>query len=572
MADDIHTDIGALRRRAEQRLALQPALAGPPRQPADMARLLHELQVHEIELQMQNDTLRESQAQVEAAAARYADFYDFSPAGFISLQAGSEILETNLTAARLLGRPRAMLTGMRFSGFVAPADRESLGRVMVQVFAGERPAPCRLELAVKGQPQRTVEFEAALAPDRHECRAVLVDITELKGAEEAKEVLLFQLQALQKMESIGRLAGGIAHDFNNMLAAIIGYTGLAMERAAGDLQLMDDLQEVLKAAERSAALTRQILAFASRQAASPRALDLNETLQGMLNMLRRLLGEDLQLEWLPGADLWPVKMDPSQVDQLLANLCVNSREALPGNGKVTIETSNTIFDEAHRAEHAGHAPGEFVRLTVSDNGPGMNAETQTHIFEPFFTTRAAGKGTGLGLATVWGIVHQNNGVIEVESRPGAGTAFNIYLPRHHGELAPAPVASALTPPRGNGETILLVEDEPAVLALGQRLLEGLGYRVLAVGIPGEALRLAREHPGEIHLLVTDVVMPGMNGRELAQRTQSLRPGLRRLFVSGYTADIIARGGVIEEDVIFIQKPFSLQDLAVKVREALEADA
>ena len=300
-------------------------------------------------------------------------------------------------------------------------------------------------------------------------------------------------------------------------------------------------------------------------------LDLNETVASMLKMLQRLIGEDIQLHWQPAAELWPVRVDPSQIDQILANLCVNARDAIAGVGKLSIETGNRVFDEEYCVSHTGFAAGEYVRLAVSDDGRGMDQEMLGHIFEPFFTTKAVGEGTGLGLATVYGIVKQNNGFINVYSEAGKGTTFTIYLPRHMGEVEQAWTETAAEPAMRGHETILLVEDEPAILAMTRKMLEMQGFAVLAANTPDEALRLAREHPNEIHLLVTDVVMPGMNGWDLAQKLQAIFPSLKNLFMSGYTADIIAHHGVLAEGVAFIQKPFSRQDLASNVRKVLDSE-
>jgi PAS domain S-box-containing protein len=377
-----------------------------------------------------------------------------------------------------------------------------------------------------------------------------------------------QLRQAQKMESVGRLAGGVAHDFNNMLGVIIGHTELALDQMDSTQPLFTPMQEILQAALRSAALTRQLLAFARKQAVAPKVLDLNETVEGMLKMLRRLIGEDIDLVWLPDSDLWPVKMDPSQIDQILANLCVNARDAITGVGKITIETQTVTFDEAYCAEHPGFIPGDFILLAFSDDGHGMDKETLGKIFEPFFTTKGVGQGTGLGLATVYGVVKQNNGFINVYSEPGQGSTFKVYLPRHAVRTGQMRQESPAAPDAQGDETILLVEDEAAILRIARLMLENLGYRVLAASTPGEAITVAREHAGEINLLLTDVVMPEMNGRDLAKKLISLYPELRSLFMSGYTGNVIAHHGVLGEGINFIQKPFSMQALAVKVREAL----
>ena len=396
------------------------------------------------------------------------------------------------------------------------------------------------------------------------------DVTARKRSEAEREKLEEQLRQAQKMESVGRLAGGVAHDFNNMLGVIIGHVEMALSQVAPSQPLYADLDEINKAAQRSANLTRQLLAFGRKQTIAPRRLDLNETVESMLAMLKRLIGENIDLVWNPKANLWPVKVDPSQIDQILANLCVNARDAIAGFGKLTIETENCVLDEAYCALHVGVAPGEYALLAVSDSGCGMDKETLSHLFEPFFTTKETGKGTGLGLATVYGIIKQNNGSINVYSEPGQGTIFRIYLPRQEGKQGEARTeGAARQTPRGN-ETILLAEDETAILKMTAVILERQGYTVLAASTPGEAIRLAREHAGEIHLLITDVVMPEMNGRELAKSLLALNPNIKSLFTSGYTANVIAHHGVLDEGVNFIQKPASLRDLMVKVREVLDS--
>ena len=397
------------------------------------------------------------------------------------------------------------------------------------------------------------------------------NITTRKRAEAEKAALEAQLQQAQKMESVGRLAGGVAHDFNNMLAVILGYTEVALGQLNPGLPLHADLEEVHKAGKRAADLTRQLLAFARKQVVMPKVLDLNECADGMLKMLQRLLGENISLSWNPGTGLWQVNMDPSQIDQILANLCVNARDAIVDVGRITIETANRSVDGHFCAGRAGFAPGEYVTLAVSDTGCGMDRETQKLIFEPFFTTKEMGKGTGLGLATVFGIVKQNGGHISVYSEMGRGTTFTIYLPRHAGETEEAGTQNAVEAIQRGSETILLTEDEPSMLKLVKTLLEGRGYTVLAALTPDEAIRLARDHDGKVHLLMTDVVMPEMNGRDLAQNVSSLVPQIKCLFMSGYTADVIAHQGVLDKGTHFIQKPFSESDLASKVREVLDSE-
>jgi CheY-like chemotaxis protein len=371
------------------------------------------------------------------------------------------------------------------------------------------------------------------------------------------------------MESVGRLAGGVAHDYNNMLSIIIGYTQLAMGKVSTADPLHADLKEIDKAAQRSAEITRKLLGFARKQTVSPKVLDLNTAVEGMLKMLRRLLREDLTLSWHPGTGVWQVKIDPSQVDQVLMNLCVNARDAIDGTGEISIETGNRVFDQDYCADHNGFVPGEFVMLAISDNGCGMDKKTLDHIFEPFFTTKQVGQGSGLGLAMVYGIVKQNKGFINVYSEPGRGTTLKLYFARDRTGIVEKTVADIPHPDAGRGETILVVEDESALLKLATRLLETLGYTVLSASHPDNALRLAKKHPGKIHLLLTDVVMPDMNGRELADRLLALYPDLKLVFMSGYTANVIAHQGVLDKGMHFIQKPLSIHALAATVRQALD---
>ncbi len=388
------------------------------------------------------------------------------------------------------------------------------------------------------------------------------DITERRKLEE-------QLRHSQKMESVGRLAGGVAHDYNNMLGVILGYTELALAKAAPGDALHAYLQEIFDAARRSADITRQLLAFARRQTIVPVVLDLNAGVESLLKMLRRLIGENLHLAWLPGPGLWPVRMDPSQLNQILANLCVNARDAIGDIGQIRIETANVTLDEAYGGAHPGIAPGDYDLLMVSDDGHGMTKEIIDHLFEPFFTTKEVGKGTGLGLATVYGIVQQNEGAIHVYSEPGKGSTFKIYLPRHAGQAVAISAPEAEEIPKGRGETLLVVEDEEAILTLTQKILEIMEYRVLIAGSPEAAIDLAGRHDGPIDLLVSDVVLPEMNGRELAEKVRSLHPEVKCLFMSGYTADIIAHRGVLDQGVHFLQKPFATRDLARKVRQVLD---
>ena len=380
--------------------------------------------------------------------------------------------------------------------------------------------------------------------------------------------LTAQLQQAQKMEAVGLLAGGVAHDYNNMLSVILGYTELALGKVDKKELLYTDLEEIYKAAIRSTEITKQLLAFARKQIISPVLLNLNHNVQSMLKMLKRLIGEDITLDWHPEVGLHPIKMDPTQINQLLANLCVNARDAITDIGKITIETKNVVIDASYCAHNADFKPGEYALLTVSDNGCGMNNETLDHIFEPFFTTKGIGQGTGLGLSTVYGIVRQNNGFINVYSEPGNGTTFKIYLPWSAGKTAEMQAENREEIPLSKGETILVVEDEPLLLKMDQQMLERLGYKVLTASGPSEAIDLTEAHAGVIRLLITDVVMPEMNGRDLAEKLHALYPDMKILFMSGYTAAVIGHRGVLDDGLNFIQKPFSFKSLGMKVNDLL----
>jgi len=388
------------------------------------------------------------------------------------------------------------------------------------------------------------------------------DVTERRALEQ-------QLRQAQKMEAVGRLAGGIAHDFNNLLMVISGYCEFLLERIGSDAALRGPVQEIANAAERATALTRQLLAFSRKQMLAPKVVNLNAIVTENLKMLGRMIGEDIDLVMVAGAEIGAARADPGQIEQVIMNLAVNARDAMPHGGTLTIETANVTLDEEYARLHAPVTPGEYVMLAVSDTGVGMDAETQSHIFEPFFTTKGL-KGTGLGLSTVYGIIKQSGGYIWVYSEPGKGTSFRIYLPRVSatGEaIAAEPTVAAAKPEQALG-TILLVEDESSLRRLARQYLENQGYTVLEASDGAAAIEVSNAHSGPIHLLLTDVIMPGMNGRELAHRLSALRPETKVLYMSGYTENAIVHSGTLEEGITLLQKPFTLPTLKAKVREKL----
>jgi PAS domain S-box-containing protein len=735
--------------------------------PEQIKVLVHELDVHQIELELQNEELRRTQVELDAINERYFDLYDLAPVSYFTISESGLILEANLTACSLLGFTRNALIKKPFSHIIYREDQDHYYLLRRQLFSTAKPQACELRIVKDdgsffwGQLQATLDLKEE---DDSICRMVLSDITNSKyqteirdlsarltmiidqpadfrtcianltctlqqwsGCEavgirlrngddypyyetrgfppefvqlenqlcvydsagtllrddegnpilecmcgnvlqgrfnpespfftargsfwcnsttallagtsqsdrqvrtrnrcngegyesvaliplhtgsqvfgllqfndhqtnrfnasqiihferiadslaatlaqrqdaEEKKHLEQQLQQSMKLESIGRLAGGVAHDFNNMLGVILGRAEIALENEHIPADILTDLQEIRKAAERSANLTRQLLTFACRQTVTPIAIELNQSIDAVIVLVQRLIGENNTLAWQPSEDpLWLTKIDPAQVDQILTNLCANARDAIEDCGTITIRTRNITLTRSDCAGHAESRPGDFVILSVCDDGAGLDKETLEHVFEPFFTTKETGKGTGLGMATVYGIVKQNKGFIQLDSKPGQGTTISIYLPRLMQERAETGAANKNKSVPQGCETVLLVEDERTILAMTQRMLTSLGYRVLATDDTAHAIQLATEHADEIQLLMADVIMPAMNGRELADTVQKLCPNISCLFMSGYTADIIAHHGVLDEGIFFIQKPFSKMDLAIKLRNAL----
>jgi PAS domain S-box-containing protein len=493
--------------------------------------------------------------------------------GYHEYGEGGLILSVNNTELEMLGYSREEMIGQPVWKFIAEEDL-SRERALKKL-AGILPTDIGFERTFRRKDGSTFVAILEDRPFRDESgrirtiRTTMHDATERKKAEKSMLELQEQLRHSQKMEAVGRLAGGIAHDFNNILTVIKGYTDLTLMGLDQTDPLRSRIDEIGKAANRAASLTQQLLAFSRRQVMEMSILDLNVLLRDLERMLHRVIGEDIGLNILPGPDLGKVRADPVQIEQVIVNLSVNARDAMPQGGRLVIKTENADLDEASGRILLGIPPGPYVMISVTDTGIGMSAEVKERLFEPFFTTKEKGKGTGLGLSTVYGIVKQSGGSIQVDSDPGRGTAFRIYFPRVETPFpAPRERWKGEESPRGN-ETILVVEDEEEVRRITLQILENQGYRVLAARSGEEALGLLSAFKGKIDLLLTDVVMPGMDGRILAERIRQERPESKVLFMSGYTDDVIAHHGILEEGIHFLSKPFSISQLLVKVRETLD---
>lgn len=515
---------------------------------------------------------KEGEESLRASETRFSTIFHASPVGIcLTRLANGQIIDANAVFLEILGysREEVLKNHTQEMGMWAiPEDRHKVVQLL-----HEQGRILNIELKLRRKSGEIGETLVSaelieLAGERY-ILSMIQDITERKRDEAEKEKLQAQLVQAQKMESVGRLAGGVAHDFNNMLSVMMLHAEIGLSQLEPKNKLYDNLQEIYKATQHSADLTHQLLAFARKQLVAPKVLDLNETIETMLKMLRRLIGADITLVWAPTPDVWSVKMDPSQIDQILVNLCVNARDAIIERGKIIIETQNVVFDDLYCAVHTEAVPGKFVLLSISDDGLGMDQETQRMLFEPFFTTKELGKGTGLGLATIYGIVKQNNGFIAVYSEPGLGTTFKIYLPYHGDPAERVEQENTLAPLERGNEVVLVVEDEAAILDVIATTLRTQGYTVLTAVTPHEALHLIQDYTGKLDLLVTDMIMPKMNGRDLAHNLLSSYPHLKVVYMSGYTANVIAQQGTLDEQVCFIQKPFSIREISLKVREALD---
>ncbi len=518
----------------------------------------------EIEQAAQRKARCAAEERTHRSEERFRRLFDSNTIGIIIATVAGELLEANDFYLDMLGYTREdLLAGKIGWDELTPPEYRDLDRTAVEQLRRCGAAPSwEKELFRKDGTRVPILIGVAmLEAAEGSCIAYVVDLSKRRALEA-------QLRQAQKMDAIGRLAGGIAHDFNNILTAILGYGELASSTLAPDSPLKANLDEIHHAAQRAAGLTRQLLIFSRKQVLQPKILDLNAVVEGTERLLRRLIGEDVTLVTALAAGVDPVRADPGQLEQVVLNLAVNARDAMPRGGRLTIETANVDSDGTWAEQHPGRPPGRHVLLAVADSGTGMDEATKNRIFEPFFTTKEAGKGTGLGLATVFGIVEQAGGLIEVDSEPGRGTKVRIYLPSVEG--VPDSAASGFSSRKvGGTETVLVVEDEDPVRRLITKTLQAFGYEVLETAQPAEALRLCREHPKPIHLLLTDIVMPGMNGRDLAGQCCGLRADVKVVFMSGYTADAMPLQG-IDPGMHFLSKPFTPSALASKVREVLDA--
>jgi len=512
-----------------------------------------------------------SEAARQESEFRYIELFEHAVDGILVGTPEGRVSDANSSALRLLGVDKETLCGRHISSLFSESQLQEVPLDFARLQKGETVVRERQYVRPDGK-VLYIEMHSKQMPDGG-YQSIFRDVTDRKRDEIERESLQAQLMQVRKIESVGRLAGGVAHDFNNMLGVIMGYAEMAINKLTPGDALRGDLDEIMNAARRSAEMTSQLLAFARKQPIRPHVLDLNKTVDGILNMLRRLIGEHIDLAWCPASNVWPVRMDRSQVEQIMTNLCLNARDAISGSGRIAIETDMVILTQVDCARQPGIAPGCYVKMTVADNGCGMDKDLLDSVFEPFFTTKDTGKGTGLGLATVYGIVKQNRGYIHVSSTPGEGTCFNIYLLRCDGTPDADPPEQQEHPLVSNAdETILVAEDEPGILNLSEVGLSGLGYNVLTATSPEAAIEIAKQYAGRIHLLLSDVVMPGMNGKDLATAVRSYCPAIKVLYMSGYTARVIAQHGVLAPGTHFLQKPFTMRTLATKVRETLDVDA
>ncbi len=508
-----------------------------------------------------------TEEKVRESEARYRTLVEQASDGIFVTDAKGDYLDVNTAGCELLGYTHEEMLSMNVRDLIPDEERADDPPQLDQLRTGKTIIRERLVKRKDGT-LLPVEVSAKLLPDGR-LQGIVRDISKRKQEEEERQQLTEQLRQSQKMEVVGQLAGGVAHDFNNLLTSILGHGEIVLRDAGLAESMRRDIEEIQAAAERGAALTRQLLAFSRRQVLVPRTLNLNDAVAGLEGMLRRLIGEHIELSILPASDLGLVRGDPVQLEQVILNLSINARDAMPIGGELVIKTENVELDEAFARTHLGIVPGAYVLLSVQDSGCGMDGETRRHAFEPFFTTKEAGRGTGLGLSMVYGIVQQSGGQVWLDSEVGQGTVCSVYLPRVEARAERVRRKLPQSQSRRGSETVLLVEDEKMVRALASQILQDHGYTVLSAHDPSEALKLLERHGDSISLLLTDVVLPQMSGRDLAQRVRETRPGVRVLYMSGYMHDTMYEQGMLESEVAFLQKPFGVESLLRIVREVLD---
>jgi two-component system, cell cycle sensor histidine kinase and response regulator CckA len=527
------------------------------------------------ELEKREEAHKRAQSALKESEKKFQQFYDEAPVGYHELDTKGRITRVNRKELQMLGYNAGEMLGKPVWNFFEEED--TTRKVILAKLSGDVSFHDTFERTYRRKDGSTlpvlVEDRVVRGKENQiiGIRSMVEDITERRRTEETLRKSEEQLRQWQRVEAIGRLAGGVAHDFNNLLMTIKGCSELLLGAFDRRDPRREEVEEILKAADRATSLTRQLLAFGRRQVLQPQVLDLNAVVMNMDRMLRRLIGEDVQLITSLDSDLWSVKVDPGMIEQVVMNLAVNSRDAMPNGGKLTIETTNVTHDEEYASHHVSVKPGYYVMLAFSDTGCGMDKETKSHLFEPFFTTKETGKGAGLGLSTVYGIIKQSGGNVWAYSEPGLGTTFKIYLPRV--EKAAKVYKPRLKPKEagapGGTETILLVEDEEPVRSMVSKVLQNKGYTVLEARHGNEAIEVSERYEGSINLMVTDVIMPQMSGRELAERLTLMRPEMHVLYMSGYPDNAIVQHGVLEPGTSFLQKPFTINALELKVREILD---
>ncbi|MEK7704600.1 MAG: response regulator [Myxococcota bacterium] len=559
-------DAHALRRRAQKRLPAghDRPNSGEPQMAPETQRLVCELQMHQIELELQNEEVQRARAEAEEALSRYTDLYELAPVGYLTLGRGGEIRQLNLTGARLLGLERARLVRRRLGPLLATESRPIFDAFVSTMFGGSAKATCEVVLDARSAATLTLELNGTAVEGREECRVVVTDVTERHRAAHEREGLQSQLAQAQKMEAIGTLAGGIAHDFNNILGGVLGTLSLLDHEGGEDGAHHGDFRDMMAMVNRGVDLTKQLLGFARRGKYDVRPLDLAQVVAKTSSMFGRTRS-DITIRLETASGLYPVLMDHTQLEQVLLNLFVNAGQAMPDGGSLLVRASDVELVAADVAPH-DIAPGRFAKLSVLDTGVGMDPPTQARIFEPFFTTKGPGHGTGLGLASVYGIVKNHGGFVTVESTLGRGSTFDLFLP----STDPLPVAATIrmAPIRRGTETILVVDDEEMIVKVVSRLLRSIGYEVLSATGGKQAVELLRSHRGTISLVILDMIMPEMSGRQTYDALQEIAPGIKVLLSTGYSINGQAQEMLARGCNGFIQKPFDAAALSEKLREIL----